>query len=221
MSESRYHYTHPFIIGAAAAGAVGFALRYWWRHKEKRDHEAFVDAPVWARGKSSGPGPRAIVGKSILINRSRAELYDGWQVERFPEFMENILAVEALDEGVSRWTIKGPAGQEVVLINRVSRDEPGSRITWQSEPTSQIENSGEVHFVDAPANRGTYVNLVLAYRPPAGKMGQAAAKLLHREPKIQARRDLVRFKQLMETGEVTSNASPSGRKSESSTQPHI
>jgi hypothetical protein len=36
----------------------------------------------------------------------------------------------------------------------------------------------------------------------------------------QARRDHRRFKQLMETGEVTTNAGPSGR-SQSVTQPHI
>jgi len=37
---------------------------------------------------------------------------------------------------------------------------------------------------------------------------------------IQARRKLRRFKQLMETGEVTSNASPSARASESPAEPH-
>ena len=38
---------------------------------------------------------------------------------------------------------------------------------------------------------------------------------------IQARRDLRRFKQLLETGEVTVNASPSARKSESPTEARI
>ncbi len=45
--------------------------------------------------------------------------------------------------------------------------------------------------------------------------------MLQREPGIQARRDLRRFKQLMETGEVTTNASPSARKSENPAQAHI
>jgi len=35
---------------------------------------------------------------------------------------------------------------------------------------------------------------------------------------LQARRDLRRLKQLLETGEITSSASPSGRETENPTQ---
>jgi uncharacterized membrane protein len=61
----------------------------------------------------------------------------------------------------------------------------------------------------------------MRYTPPAGGLGRAVAKLFQREPQIQARRDLRRFKQLIETGEVSVNASPSGRKSESPTEARI
>jgi uncharacterized membrane protein len=47
------------------------------------------------------------------------------------------------------------------------------------------------------------------------------AKLLQREPNVQARRDLRRFKMLTETGEIATNASPSARKSETPTQATI
>ena len=57
-------------------------------------------------------------------------------------------------------------------------------------------------FKTAPGDRGTYVSLVQTYDPPGGALGKLAAKLMQREPGIQARRDLRRFKQLMETGEV-------------------
>ena len=76
-------------------------------------------------------------------------------------------------------------------------------------------------FSDAPPGRGTVVQLVMTYSPPAGAIGKLVAKLFQREPAIQARRDLRRFKQLMETGEVTINASPSGRKHESPTEPRV
>jgi uncharacterized membrane protein len=65
------------------------------------------------------------------------------------------------------------------------------------------------------------VRLVMRYSPPGGTAGKGLAKLLQREPRIQARRDLRRFKQLMETGEVATNASPSGRATESPTEPRI
>ena len=39
------------------------------------------------------------------------------------------------------------------------------------------------------------------------KLGKVVAKLFRREPTIQARRDLRRFKQLMETGEIATSPS--------------
>ena len=52
------------------------------------------------------------------------------------------------------------------------------------------------------------VNHYHPYRevPPAGIIGKVIAKMFQREPAIQARRDLRRFKQLMETGEIATGA---------------
>jgi uncharacterized membrane protein len=212
----------PLILAAAGAGlaAFGVGLAVWRKKRGRKgdSDDVATDAPHWTLDKSS---ERALFGKSVLINRPRSELYAAWQVEHFPEFMENVVAVEPLGSGVSQWTIKGPAGRDVTLVNRITESMPDQSIYWQSEPASDIANSGEVRFTDAPAGRGTYVSLIVAYDPPAGKLGRLGAKLLQREPEIQARRDLHRFKQLMETGEVTSNASPSARASESATEPHL
>ncbi|WP_432770939.1 MAG: SRPBCC family protein [Sphingopyxis sp.] len=205
--------------GLACAG-IGYAL---WRRRQaaaadRRDDDIATDAPHWTLDK---PSTRALFGKSVLINRPRETLFEAWQVERFPEFMENVVAVEAMGGGTARWTIKGPLGRDVHLVNSITESIENASISWQSEPESDIANSGQVRFVDAPAGRGTYVTLILAYDPPGGKLGRMGAKLLQREPEVQARRDLHRFKQLMETGEVTSNASPSARPSESPIEPHI
>ena len=53
-----------------------------------------------------------------------------------------------------------------------------------------------------PDNAALFVEAVIAYRPPAGTAGRLIAKLFRREPEIQARHDLKRFKMLMETGEI-------------------
>ena len=63
-----------------------------------------------------------------------------------------------------------------------------------------------VEFRDAPGGRGTWVTATLLYDPPAGIVGKVIAKLFQREPEMQVRRDLRRFKQLMETGEVATGA---------------
>lgn len=206
-----------FAVAGLTLTAAGIALALWRRRERPAEGGQATDAPHWTLHKA---GSRALFGKSLLINRPRDELFAAWRVDRFPEFMENVVAVELLGDHVSRWTVKGPAGREVTLVNRITRSVPGESINWQSEEDSDIANSGEVRFEDAPAGRGTYVSLILAYDPPGGKLGRLGAKLLQREPEVQARRDLHRFKQLMETGEVTSNASPSARSSETPTEPH-
>jgi uncharacterized membrane protein len=224
MSRTKTDFSDPLLLAAAGAGiaalATGAAL--WQRRRQARaENEAApiaTDAPRWTLGK---PSARALFGKSVLINRPRADLFAAWKPERFPSFMENVVAVDDLGDDISQWTIKGPAGREVTLVNRITETVENESISWQSTPASDVANSGAVRFTDAPAGRGTYVSLILAYDPPAGKAGRLAAKLLQREPEVQARRDLHRFKQLMETGEVTSNASPSARSSEVPTEPHI
>jgi len=224
MSKIKSDLSDPLLLAAAGAGiavlATGAALWQRRRHRGQRgdDETIATDAPHWTLDKASS---RAMFGKSVLINRPRAELYAAWTPERFPEFMENVVAVEDLGDDVSQWTITAPAGREVTLVNRIIERVEDESIYWQSTPASDIGNSGEVRFTDAPAGRGTYVSLILAYDPPAGKVGRLAAKLLQREPEVQARRDLHRFKQLLETGEVTSNASPSARSAESPAEPHI
>ena len=212
------------IIGvglAAAAGAAAFLLTKR-TGSSGAPVENISDAPdhVWRRGTDRYDAN--IVGNTVTVGRSRDELYEEWSdFTRFPRFMENVESVEKLDAKRSHWTIKAPGGGTVDLITRITEEEPGRSIAWESEPESAITTEGRVEFIDAGPNRGTMVRLVMRYDPPAGIVGKGIAKLFQREPKIQARRDLRRFKSLMETGEVATNASPSGRSSESPTEPRI
>ena len=212
------------LIGAglaAAAGAAAFLLAK--RSADMRDDGVDIsDAPdhVWLR--RTGRGSDALVGKTVTTNRSKQELYQEWRdFTKFPHFMDNVSKVERLDDKRSRWTIEAPLGSSVELVTRITEDRPGEVIAWESEPESQIETQGRVEFIEGAPDRGTMVRLTMRYHPPGGLPGRIAAKILQKEPAIQARRDLRRFKQLMETGEVTTNASPSGRKSESPTEARI
>jgi uncharacterized membrane protein len=209
-------------IAAATVGAAAAAFLWNRKTSQDRDDQRISDAPPWTlkQPPESEDGP--LFGRSVTIGRPRQELYEQWRdFTGFARFMENVEQVEKLDAGRSRWTIKAPAGSTVELITEITAEEPNRRIAWRSTPESQIATTGEVLFEDAPGDRGTYVSLVQSYRPPGGALGKLAAKLLQREPGIQARRDLRRFKQLMETGEVTTNASPSARKTENPAKAHI
>jgi len=211
-------------LGAGALIAtVGAALFVAKRSKaDEQDHAVVSDAPPWTlRDKPKGD-KGALIGRSVTINRPRQEVYARWRdFARFPEFMDNVRSIEKIDDKQSRWTIEAPAGKTVELITELTHDVPGERIAWRSVEGSEITTAGEAMFSDAAPGRGTVVQLVMTYAPPAGAVGKLVAKLFQREPAIQARRDLRRFKQLLETGEVTVNASPSARKSESPTQARI
>jgi uncharacterized membrane protein len=63
-----------------------------------------------------------------------------------------------------------------------------------------------VHFSDAPADRGTIVKVEVDYEPPAGRLGALVARLFGEDPDRQIREDLRKFKQLIETGEITTSA---------------
>jgi uncharacterized membrane protein len=163
------------------------------------------DAPERALREQETDAHR-IVGRTVTIARPRDEVYARWRdFPRFPDFMENVSLVEPLDERRSRWRVEGPGGTPIEFISAITQDEPGKLIAWASEEDAAVANSGRVTFRDAPGGRGTEVDLEIAYNPPGGSVGAMVAKMFQREPNIQARRDLKRFKQLMETGEIATS----------------
>ena len=202
------------LIGAglAVAGvAAGFLLAR--RSADVHDDGVNVsDAPDHVFRRKTGQYQEGMVGRTVTIGKPKDEIYRSWRdFTRFPTFMENVEKVEDLGDGRSRWTVKAPLGSSVELITRITEDRPGDAIAWASEPESEIQTEGRVEFLDVAPGRGTGVRLTLKYDPPGGLPGRAVAKLLQREPNVQARRDLRRFKMLMETGEIATNAGPSGR----------
>lgn len=208
-------------IAVAAVGAAGFLLAR--RSADVQDDgQNISDAPDHTWRRKTGRYEEGLVGRTVTINKSKDELYRAWRdFTKFPSFMENVDAVEDLGDGRSKWTIKAPLGSSVEVITRITDDRPGEVIAWKSEPDSHVETEGRVDFIEIAPGRGTGVRLTMRYTPPAGLPGRAIAKLLQREPNVQARRDLRRFKMLQETGEVATNASPSARKSETPTQPRV
>lgn len=207
------------LIGATAvAAAAGAAFFIGSRIRANRDEPYASDAPSWTRRGEKG----GVVGRTVTIDRPKQELYAFWRdFTNLPRIMDNVRSVVLLDDKRSHWTIEAPGGGTVEFDSRITEDVPGSLIAWESEEGADIRNCGRVGFMDAAPGRGTLVRVTIDYDPPGGAAGRALAKLLQREPNVQARRDLRRFKQLMETGEVASSAGPSGRKSEDPTKQYI
>ena len=162
------------------------------------------DAPA-TTAKHLG-GDRELIGRAVTINRPAAELFAYFRdFANLATFMENVVRVDVRDAKHSHWVVKAPGGKTVEWDATVTEEIENESLTWQSEEGADVPNSGRVTFTQAGA-RGTVVTATIAYVPPGGVVGKLIAKMFQREPAIQARRDLRRFKQLMETGEIATAA---------------
>ncbi|MEP9401228.1 SRPBCC family protein [Sphingomonas sp. VNH70] len=171
------------------------------------DAPAFTSKDRGERGEAAPNGESSVSGVAVTINRSRHELYAYWRdFGNLATFMLNIERIDVLDRSRSHWVVNGPNGAyEWDAV--VTEDVEGERIGWKAE-NADVANSGWVSFTEAAPGRGTVVTAAIAYDPPAGILGKLVAKVTQAEPAIQARRDLRRFKQLMETGEIATTTPP-------------
>jgi len=194
--------SNAFALGAAAAvlaAGAGVAAR---AGLAKRQAKHPPDDAPGRTAKRENFGGYEVVGHAVTINRPRHELYAFWRdFENLQRFMENVERIQPTGEDRAVWTIKAPAGQTVDVETHVVEDRPDELIAWRSVEGSDIDAEGRVHFRDA-GERGTIVEAIIAYKPPAGPVGKMIAKLFQREPNIQGRQELKRFKMLMETGEI-------------------
>jgi len=167
-------------------------------------HEsAAVDAASASLVEAKGD---TLVGRTVTINRPRAELFAYWRnFGNLATFMENVERVDVIDDTRSHWVVKAPAGKTAEWDATVVEEIENALLAWSSDEGADVPNSGRIEFSDAGA-RGTVVTATILYDPPAGTVGRLIAKMFQREPAIQARRDLRRFKQLMETGEIATGA---------------
>jgi uncharacterized membrane protein len=204
-------------LATAAAGfglALGAAAFGAYVQTRKAKDRSSDDAPGFAARR--GFGKYEVTGRTVTIRRPRAELYAFWRdSQNLAQVMENVEQIRPTGgDGRTVWTIKAPAGQTVDVETEIAREVENELIAWRSVEGSDIDTEGRVTFEDAPGERGTRVSLIVAYDAPGGAAGKGLAKLLMREPAMQARHDLRRFKMLMETGEIATSVWRNDQKKE-------
>lgn len=143
------------------------------------------------------------VRKSIQIDAPVDEVYNLWSnFENFPRFMHNIDSIRSRGEH-SHWVVKGPAGSKVEFDALTTQMIPNELVAWETTPESTVKHSGQVRFREN--QRGTQVNVSMAYTPPAGVAGHAVAALFGKDPKSEMDADLARMKSLLEEGKTTAS----------------
>jgi len=141
--------------------------------------------------------------KSIVIDRSPAELYTFWRnLENVPQIVDIIESIQVRDEKRSHWTAIGPAGLRMTWDTEITTDRENEMIGWRSVDGSMLETAGYIRFEPALGGRGTVVRVALEYSPPAGRVGGTIASILGKNPGSHLDQALRRFRQKMEAGEI-------------------
>jgi uncharacterized membrane protein len=200
------------VVGGAFVhrGATGNCMVYRAMGVSTGSSEALLDShrrDVTGRAATVNARKAIKVERAVTIEAPRAALYAFWRdFSNLPRFMEHLVSVRVESAQRSHWIAKGPGGSTVEWDAEIVNDVPDSLIAWKTVGHADVANAGSVHFSDAPGGRGTIVKVEVDYEPPAGKLGALVARLFGEDPDRQIREDLRKFKQLIETGEITTSA---------------
>jgi uncharacterized membrane protein len=164
-----------------------------------------------ARRITGGGAPQR-TRASVIVNKSAEECYSFWRsLENLPKFMDYLESVRS-EGNRSHWVARVPAVGRVEWEAEIIEDRPNERIAWRSLPGADVPNSGFVTFERAPGGRGTIIRSEMEYRMSGMALAAPFAKLIGKDPAQMAYKDLRRFKQAIETGEVIrTEGQPSGR----------
>jgi len=151
------------------------------------------------RARGAGSASQVEVESTVHIDASPKEVYDAWSdVENFPRFMSHVTEVRDLGHRRSHWAVRGPGGIEYAWNAVMTEQSRPDRLSWRSEPGSEIEQEGTVSF--EPSRGGTLVTVRMSYAPPAGVLGHGIARMLGADPQRQMDGDLARMKEFIERG---------------------
>lgn len=211
LSMSPYPYARP-ASGARMAALAGGSLLGLFGLLAPRSlfstAAGLAGIAVLARASSKKPlhtmlggGQRTRpvqVDRTIRIDASPEHVYDMFaEYKNFPRFMSNVVQVRDLGGGRSHWIVKGPGGTEFAWTAALTEDDRPHRLSWRSEPGAEVEQNGTITF--EPLRSGNRVTVHMSYRPPAGAIGHALARLLGKDPGHEMDEDLARMKQLVES----------------------
>jgi uncharacterized membrane protein len=151
-------------------------------------------------GKNTQEPININIRSSFAIDKPRRQVYDFWRkLDNLPLFMNHLESVELIDDERSRWVLKLPTGVGTVSWEAsIVKDKPGEVIGWSSLPDSVIDNAGKVFFRDAADGKGTLVDIIITYQPPAGGIGASIAHVLNPVFKNMVDEDVRNFKQYMD-----------------------
>ena len=182
------------IAGAAAALALtgGYLL-----YRAKAGDGDFFEALGL---KTNGEGQGVTIKRSVIVNRPPEEVFRYWRnFENFPNFMKHVDSVQKTGKMVSHWVAKAPGGKKVEWDSEITEIKDNELIRWRSLSGSDVQNRGQVTFKETPEG-GTELEVEFTYHTE-GATGSTVSRIFNFLPVYYIRRDLQRFKRIMEKDE--------------------
>lgn len=142
--------------------------------------------------KGASGKARSTIEESIEVGVPLSTAYNQWtQFEEFPRFMDSVHEVRQIDNTHLHWRAD-VAGKEKEWDAEITEQVPDRRIAWRS--TSGVRNGGVVTFHRLD-DTTTKVTLQMQYTPEGAveNIGDALGAV-----RMEARRNLERFKELIE-----------------------
>ena len=158
-------------------------------------------------------GASARAGASIVLHCPIEECYRFWRnFENHALFMPYVKSVRSTGSRTAHWIAALPGKKKLEWNTEITKDLRNEQISWHSVNGSGIYHAGTIRFSPASGDRGTVARIKVICREPATGRG-VLARMLGKDPDQMLYKDLRRFKQVMETGEViTTEGQSAGRR---------
>jgi uncharacterized membrane protein len=186
-------------VGAMAAGAalIGVGVA---RKGVPGLVAGLAGVAIAARGMTNRPLGRGEIriSKTIQVRAPVERVFELWnRFDEFPKFMSHVRNVR-VEGDRSFWEVDGPPGMPLHFEAEITLRQPNRAIGWRTLPRQAVDHVGLVRF--ERSGELTRVHVQMLYRPPAGMLGHAIARLLGWDPKHRMDDDLMRMKSLLEDG---------------------
>ncbi len=150
------------------------------------------------------------IERSIIVEQPVHEVYEYWRIlENLPTFMRHVVMVEKIGENAYHWVLRGALGASLEMDVELVVNRANEMLAWQTMSGSPLYALGVLR-VRREQGGGTEVTLLLEYRTPDKASHATLKRILSDRPGAQIGKDLIRFKEVMEAGEIAPDTAVPG-----------
>lgn len=194
--------TERLISIAAGTALVAYRLKFGKRRKLLFDPVFAEGISLLARGLIGvDPFYRALDVSTVSPKPYSKLEKTSWLGTVTYRVRRSITIDKPREELFKRWRFIGMLPPAMNEIDEV----PYECVSWRSAQAERPERAGTIYFREAPGGRGTELTVELEYVVSGGAIGKFLKTIQGREPEQKLREALRRFKQIVETGEVSTS----------------